>query len=226
MNKWLFSVGLSVVLLAGCVSSGPKTQYFSLFSMVPDKAPSQAPTSPLISLGVGPVSLPEFMENPAVVSTTASQQVRVSGYYAWAGELKSSIARVVAANLSTVLQTDNVWQFPWDARARPSYQLRVAFNQFNGERGGDVKLVANWLLIDTRENTSVLVRSSRFSTISADDSIDAYVAALNTLLNQFSQTLAEEVSVFMAGVEDAALPSVEGEALRSVTEPGTSPFVM
>lgn len=217
MNKWLFSVGLSVVFLAGCVSTGPQTQYFSLFAITPEAAPSLAPASAQISLGVGPVSLPEFMENPAVVSTTASQQVRVSGRYAWAGELKDSMARVMAANLSEALQTDNVWQFPWDTRARPSYQLRVVFSEFNGERGGDVKLAANWLLIDTSENSPVLVRSLRLTTTTADEAIDTYVTALNTLLNQFSKTLADEVSVFM---------EVEEEALRSVTEPGTAPFVM
>ncbi|SMF22654.1 hypothetical protein SAMN02745866_01434 [Alteromonadaceae bacterium Bs31] len=192
----LVLLGLLAVLLPslfGCASSGPATQYYSLFPapLNADYARSDKSTS----FGVGPVVLPEYLENSALVSLDSSHQLKLSGYRAWAGDLKSAISRVISTNLASLWQIDGVWSFPWDTRARPDYQIRIVLDKFDGERGGTVSLLARWQIIDQKQHKAIFVSSATLSRQTEDDSVEAYVAALNALLTQLSVRIAEESSI-------------------------------
>lgn len=203
-NQWVRNVigcakkiRLSLVLLgvvcglAACASSGPATRYYSLFSDSSIEPVEHSLGN--ISIGVGPVILPDYIENPSVVSLTSGQQVRVSGYHAWAGNLKESMTRVLADDISGALKLDAVWGFPWDNRVRPDYQIRVVVEQFDGVRGGQVHLRAKWTLLNKSADKVLSVGSVSLFEASAGSGIDNYVAALNRLLNRLSLTIAEKL---------------------------------
>lgn len=181
-------------VLAGCASSGPATQYYSLF---PDKNACSNMPAPDIdkatSLGIGPVILPEYLDYPSVVSLTESSQVRVAGYHAWAGNLAEAIDRVMVENVSTCLGMDNVWKFPWDTRTRPNHQVRVVLEEFSGIRGGEVTMVAKWTLLDKRGENLIAMGKESFTVNTSDARIDTYVQALNQLLNQTSEAIAQKI---------------------------------
>jgi len=187
---------LAILLLAGCVSSGPATRYYSLFS--PDFTGVKHVVDTDIALGVGPFVLPEFLDNPSVVSLTSGQRVRVSGYDAWAGDLSESMTRVVAADLGKRLSVKSAWSFPWDNRVRPSYQIRIVFEEFAGVRGGNVSLRARWTLLnrdaDTLIHTGLFADQKRLSS----DSVEDYVAVLNGLLVALSISIAETLPQHLA----------------------------
>ena len=184
----------AAVTLTACSSSGPKTRFYSLF------AESHAVQSTLndenkdISYGIGPVSLPEFLDNPAIVSLTQSNQVRVSGSSAWAGDLDSAIVRVLADNISAKTNLESVWAFPWDSRARPKYQVRIAIEDFSGQLGGEVNLKAKWTMIDQEQSEVVKVGKEVFSVQTESESFDDYVAGLNKLINMFASSLAVKLN--------------------------------
>lgn len=187
---------LAVVLaLGGCVSSGPSTEYYTLF---PAKGLWAAESTLLgdrnISIGIGPVVLPEFLDNPALVSLTDGQQVRVSAYQAWAGDLKTGITRVLTANLSALWDEDQVWSFPWDSRTRPDYQVRIVFEDFSGVRGDMVYLKASWVLLETGKGGEFRVETAEFDAPTASASTGDYVKALNGLLEQLSIAVAVSVA--------------------------------
>jgi len=188
-----FVVAAVSLFLWSCASSGPQTSYYSLFPSSSDH-PQTSLQDKTLSFGVGPIVLPEYMDNPAVVSLNTSQQIRVSGYHAWGGDLKASMSRVLASNLSRAWQLDNVWSFPWDSRARPHYQLRLVFEKFAGERGGNIELQAKWQLYNQKQKRVVKIGTVSLSHTLVDDSVDTYVAGLNALLNQFSIVLSKELS--------------------------------
>ncbi len=179
--------------LASCASSGPATRFYSLFA---DSSIEPVEHSlGKISIGVGPVILPDYIENPSVVSLTSSQQVRVSGYHAWAGNLKESMTRVLADDISGALNLDAVWGFPWDNRVRPDYQIRVVIEQFDGVRGGQVNLRAKWTLLNKSADKVLSVGSVSLSEASVGRGIDNYVATLNRLLNRLSLSIVEKLTV-------------------------------
>ncbi len=183
---------LGVLLLSACISGGPATKYYTLFA---DKnIQPLVPGIPAnISLGIGPIVLPDYLENPSIVTVSDSQRVIVSGYNVWAGDLKEGVSRVITDNLSSYYSSSNIWSFPWDVRTRPQYQVRVEFLDLSGVRGKELRLKAKWSLIDHEADTLLAIGQSSFSEQMGGTSYDAYVAALNQTLHRMSQTLADEV---------------------------------
>lgn len=177
-------------MLSGCVSSGPQTQFFSLF-------PSQSVTPVAdykdISIGIGPIVLPEYAERSGVVSFDRGNQIRVAGYHAWAGSLNENIARVVAADVGLALRADDVQAFPWDTRARPKHQVRIVLEQFGGVRGESVSLVARWNQLSNSEELAAKSGVVRLSVPLQSTSIEAYIAGLNELVNALAVALAGQL---------------------------------
>lgn len=191
MNSKLLSLSLMVALLFGCSSSGPATTYYGLFA---DKSLEGEFENCGSSVGVGPVVLPGYLKNPAIVSRSSGQQIRVSGYHAWAEPLDDAIARVLANNVSA-LCNNHSQGFPWDSRARPELQVRVHIHQLDGVRGQDLNLDAS-IQIFKQGKKAALVESAqvKLSQSSASSDFGDYTQAINALLTQLSQSIAMELS--------------------------------
>lgn len=188
----LLLVSLSI-LLSACVGKGPKTQYYGLFaSSNPSIIASNTDTHK--SIGIGPVILPDYLDNPAIVTRTSTQQIRVSGYNAWAGDITNQMIRVITDNLSNTLQNDAVWGFPWDTRSRPEYQVRIVVEEFSGILGQDITMRFKWSVLNTKTQELISVNRDELVVASVDSSYNSYVKALNTALNDWSQMLAKELS--------------------------------
>lgn len=188
---------LLAAICVACVSSGPATQYFSLFAIKQAATQGSELADKSLSFGIGPITLPEYMDNPNIVSLSDRQQVRVSGQYAWAGDLKRAMGRVIADNLSQYWLLDKVSAFPWDNRVRPDYQVHLVFDEFGGQRGGEVRLRVFWRLLNQRGDRVYLAKRAAMSAVTADTTAEAYVAALNDLLNQLSNAVALNVNEFL-----------------------------
>lgn len=192
-NKVLPVLAISaLVTLSACTSNGPATSFYSLFS---DRSVEPIThTMGSVSIGLGPVVLPDYLDNPAIVSLTEGHKVRVSGYHAWAGSLKESMTRVLADDISAALKLDTVWGFPWDNRVRPDYQLRIVVEQFDGVRGAELSLRAKWTLLNKSADKILAVGSVALSEQANGRGVNAYVAGLNRLLNRMSISIVEELS--------------------------------
>ena len=180
-------VGVLALLCISCGSSGPATKYFTLYSVQAD-AMSEAPALP--SLGIGPVRLPGYLDNSALVSRSGGAQLLVSGYNAWAEPLDGAIARVLSENLAQRLALDEVWAFPWDTRNRPRWQLQPSFTQFDGRRGDKITLIMNWVLIDTQSQEALKRGKIRIEESLASDTYEDYVGAMNSALARSGENLA------------------------------------
>ncbi len=181
-----------LVAINGCASSGPATRFYSLFAER-DVTPVEHQLGN-VSIGIGPIVLPDYLDNPAVVSVTDSQRVRIAGYHAWAGSLKESMIRVLADNVSQSLSLDGVWGFPWDNRTRPDYQVRIVIEQFDGVRGGEVQLRAKWTVLNKKADKVLRLGAVSLSETTSSDGVDGYVTTLNRLLNGLSGSISESLN--------------------------------
>jgi len=185
-------VAFACVMVVSCVSSGPATRYYSLFADTTLQRFTLNDKN--VSMGIGPIVIPEYLDNPSVVTLTGSQRIRVAGYDAWAGNIKEAITRVLAHNISTSLAVDDIWAFPWDNRVRPGYQLRVVFEEFGGTPGGYVRLSAKWTLLNQAADSVLLLGSTSLDERTESSDMNSYVTALNRLLNRFSVAVSQDVA--------------------------------
>ena len=127
---------LAILLLAGC-AVGSKSFY-----VLTADGPAPAGGGP--GIGVGPVSLAEYIDRPNLVIAESANQLAVAEDHRWAGDLASSIARVTAANLGRQLNTGNVRSWPWQGDEGLRYQVMLDIRQFHGGADGYAVIEAGW----------------------------------------------------------------------------------
>lgn len=130
-----------VVLLAAC-GSPPKERYYTLTAAA--SAPAPAAAASATSIAVGPVTVPETVDQPQFVVQVAANQVTLYEFHRWASPLKGEIARVIAANLAQELGTTRVWTYAQAVLPNPDYQVLVDVQRFDSALGDAVTIDALW----------------------------------------------------------------------------------
>jgi len=184
------ALACSVLLggLAGCAAQ-PPTHYYDLTPVVTSGQPLLKQS---LTLGVGPVTMPDVLDRPGVVTRLQGTNVNVANFHIWAGELKPAFTRVLAASVAGATQLDQVWPSPWDNRFRPEYQVRVFVDRFSGELNGAVELNLSWTLLADFGQEVILTRRYQAQRQSPGN-YAGYVETLNLLVADFATELSTQL---------------------------------
>ena len=146
------------------------------------------------ALGVRPVVLPEYLDRSEIVSYSGPNQLDADGDNRWAERLPANITRVLAKNLSVLLNSDRVRILPARDVERFDCEIAVDIDQFERTITGDSVLDARWAILDGISE-HVLVRQRTRRTVHVDDDrYPALVAAMNSNLAALSRDIASAVS--------------------------------
>jgi len=194
MNKLIaLSVILCAVLLTSCAAQ-PPTYFYDLTSQA---TATENKVDEKVTLGVGPITLPQLLDRPGIVSRYHETGVNVASYHIWAGELEPTFTRVLTDSIATNLQHQTVWASPWDNRFRPEYQLRVFVDRFSGEINGQSQLSLSWSLLG--EYGQQVISTHRYrASVESGKGYQGYVDALNQLLAGFGDEVAEMLTEALA----------------------------
>lgn len=139
--KFLLTTAFLMLMLNGC--SSPNTTYYTLNA---DPIPPALAGTKNIRVMVGPVSLPEMVDQPQMVILGSDNQVQVYEYDRWAGSLKSDIGRVIASNLAKDIGSSNVWNFAQSTQTNFDYQVLVDVQNLQSKRGDSVLVDVLWTI--------------------------------------------------------------------------------
>lgn len=182
---------ITMILLAftGCATTPPPT-FFQL------EEPANVQLSGIergIAVGVGPLNLPAYLDRPHVVTRATDHQLELSEFNRWAEPLKDSMLRVIAVNLSNQLESTRVFVLP---RRRPvvpiEFKVEINVARFDGKLGGEVLLVARWILLG-KEDQLIKTKVSILKEQSAGAGYDSLITAQNTVLRMLSSEIAESI---------------------------------
>ena len=174
-----------VTLLLGACGSSPREHYYTLSAAA--TAPADGASAP--SIAVGPVTVPEVIDQAAMVVQVSANQVEIQEYRRWASPLKSEIARVIAANLAHELGTTRVWSYTQAALAKPDYQVIVDVQRFDSVVGDAVTIDVLWAIRRAAGGDPKAGRSSVHEPASGTG-YDALVAAHSRALARVSREIA------------------------------------
>jgi len=185
---------VAALATAGCIRIGggpsPATLHYVLSPVVEapsNEAPSRA--GPLV-IGVGPVTLPAYLERPQIVSRPAPDRLEVTEFAQWGEPLRNGVARVVAANLARLLPDSRVITFPWRSTEDVAYQVVLDVGQMDGPAGGRIALDARWRVLD-RSGSEVATHVSR---LSEPVGAGTTAAAMSRALGALSHDIAGQLS--------------------------------
>lgn len=180
MNRLL--ILLIASLLASC--SQPNKSFYMLTASGP------VPSGGGVGIGVGPVSLAEYIDRPNLVTQEAPNQLAVAEDHRWAGDLSAGISRVVAANLGRDLKSGNVRTYPWLRDEEIRYQVTLDVRQLHSESDGFAVIEAGWRVYSLPERTLKASKTFTDREPLETDGYNASVAAQSRLIGRLSDTIA------------------------------------
>lgn len=190
------------VLLPACGTSQP-TKYYLLSPSEPDTVPAGSRRE--LVIGVGPVSLPSYLNRREMVSRTGSNELDVAAFHQWAEPLQESLIRVVSEDLGRRLGTENVIQLPVKRSIRSAlpidYQVVIGVERFEKMPNGEAVLDARWIILG-HDKSVLLLRRSEYKQMPAADTYAAQAAAQSRLLSQ----LGEEIAAAIEGLGEKNQP--------------------
>ncbi len=194
--KIIWLISFAALLLTGCRSSVPPVEFYTLnaISQTKSDANTVAANQP-VSVGIGPVAIPEVLDRPQIVIRTGPNKLRIDEFHRWAGRLDEDFARVLAENISLLLDTDQVAVYPWDVSFDPQYQVTLNILRFEGRWGKNVLLEVLWKVIDPQKQTALRVQKSVIKEPLSDENYEALIAIKSRTVKILSNIISNEIKM-------------------------------
>ena len=189
----LVILGVFATILAGCASS--PSQFYQLHAS-PERTPvaRDPSTGHEITLAIGPVHIPEYLERPQMVTRAGDNELKLSEFHRWAGSLETDVTRVLTEDISDLLPAGQFSVTRWvpylESQRSTSCRVEVFVERFEGSLGDSVVLSAPWVVFGQRSNV-LLKRESVTRESVSGDSYDALAAAMSRALGKLSQDIAD-----------------------------------
>lgn len=165
-----------LLVLAGCFKlsrESPRLQLYALggasgastgASTATSSGTPPTPARAGLALGLRRMDLASYLSVPEIVVRRGANQLVVSEFHRWGGDLDEGINRAVAAHLAGLPPVQAVDVAPWQARARHDYLVQLHVSRFEGiadsaATEGRIHVLAGWDIIRPL-NGLVLVRGS------------------------------------------------------------------
>jgi uncharacterized lipoprotein YmbA len=178
-------------ILTGCAGTSPTSRFYILDSSGDRKDASASTLDGDLAVGVGPISIPGYLDRPQIVIRDDTNQLTLSEFDRWAGSLRENIVNVITDDLSWLLQSDRVVSYPWSGGLSLDYQVEVEVTRFEASRAGDARLQARWLIRALKEGKVIKIDVTNLSESTGDGSYGSVVAAQSRLLQALSREIAD-----------------------------------
>jgi hypothetical protein len=115
----------------------------------PEPRPAPAPAAAASSgarrtFGLGPVTLPPYLDRPEVVLRASPERVSVSSLDRWAAPLPELFRRALAEELRARLPAWQLVEWPWPRTPPPDLAVAVDVLRFEADTAGSAWLEARW----------------------------------------------------------------------------------
>lgn len=175
--------------LCACAAS-PPVRYFQLSAMDLDPA---ADSGGALLVAFGPLTLPDYLDRPQIVTRGAGASTRVDELNRWAEPLEDAVPRIVAANVDALLEDTVVLPFT-TLGVSWSYRLFGSITRFDADRNGEVMLLVQWGATGTDGRVALPIRTGRYLAKLGPEPDPASAAeAMTGLLADFSKDVAAAI---------------------------------
>ncbi len=192
---WLILLGSA---LASCgVGPSEPGRYYVLSSLPDLVEQASAPKGgKRLTIGVGPVLLPAHLDRTQIVTLASRHRLDINDLDQWAEPLKDGFTRVLVQNLSSLLATDHIFQFPWRRPVTVDFQVNLQVAQFDTNAQGQSTLSTRWNIFKGDGRELLYSQKSNFTYRSSSQEIESVVVAMSGNLMQLSREIAASISAF------------------------------
>jgi uncharacterized lipoprotein YmbA len=195
MFKAIICIGLLASFAWGCSGTPNRSNYYLLSAVQNDDAGDiMGPNEDGVILGIGPVTLPEYVNRFQVITRTSRNEITFSEFERWAEPLKINFIRTFSENLAYLIKTDDIFIYPWLQGTAVEYIVTADVIQFDARLGDSAVLDVRWSLLRGNDREMLVNEKKRFATAVPSSDYAALVAALSASLNEFSREVATAIA--------------------------------
>ena len=187
------ATGLSLTGCFGFLKPAKSTARHFVLTSLP-AAESTAKPRGSAAVGMGPVKLAAYLFNTSFAVRNGTNEIVYLPSALWAERLDTGLQRVLAANLATLLPTDQIRLSAWQS-AEVSAEVYVAIEQFDVDARGRGVLAAWWRILSPGGEKTLKAGESRLTRQGPPPDADpsGAVATLSELAAELSRQLAQAV---------------------------------
>ncbi len=187
----LLATVLALLAPAGCLSlgGGSSSTSFYLLTSLASSDPEALESGGGPSIGLGPLAIPAYLDRPQIATRGDANRLELAEFHRWGEPLRDNLGRVLAENLSLLLQTDRVYLYPWRGSASIDYQIRVDVESFAAGPDPGVHLRCRWTLADAAGHAL----ETRLSRIDVPTALGDY-GAIAEAMSRSAEALARELA--------------------------------
>jgi uncharacterized lipoprotein YmbA len=191
----VITMGAVLMFTLGCART-KSAKFYTLNSLDVSHTESRSEeTQPGVALGIGPISFPDYLDRPQIITRDSRNALTFAEFHRWAGNLREDFSRILAENLSILLATDRIALFPWQSSTPIDYRVTANVIRFEGKIGGDVTLKVRWSILGGAGKKVLVMKTSNFIAPVKGTNYEALVAVQSRALAEFSREIAETINI-------------------------------
>lgn len=164
------------------------TRFYVLAATAPDHPP--APGS--LVVGLGPITMPGYLQHPMLVTRPDATQLRYADFDRWAEPLPTLFGRALGQDLSALLGA-RIAPHPWYRGTPLDVVVRVDVASFESDAAGDARLTACWTVHGSPARSASRDECSSIVEVVDERDTQARVAALSRAVEELAQRLASAI---------------------------------
>ena len=194
MSRLGTTLALTLCALTGCSILAPQpdpSRFYVLTASV--DAPNTPAAADSLTIGVGPIRLPDYLDRSQIVTRVAPNQVVFSDIDRWAEPLGRTFARVLSEDLARLLNTDTIVSLPVFVPVSLQYEVPIEVLRFESDDKGVVELWARWAIRNPQDKKLLHASESRITESAAGTETQAVVAAQSRAIGKLGEEIAGAV---------------------------------
>ncbi|OOZ41951.1 hypothetical protein BOW53_01930 [Solemya pervernicosa gill symbiont] len=185
-------LGLLLAALVGCGGSTLPHRYY-VINAAPAEAASEVVNKQRV-LQVGSLRLPQYLDRPQLVTRHSGNRLAMAEHHQWGGNLRKDMIRVLAKNLSIMLETPHLYIAPQQPSGRLDVRIDVEVMSFEREADGQVAITAQWRLI-SGDGSEIETRftSHKSPVLLSEEDYEGTVAQMSRVFSAMSREIANAI---------------------------------
>ena len=192
-------IGALVMSVAGCsymakaiLAPQKDISKFYLLTPTADTAAatgSTQSTSGNFTLGLGPITLPKYLDRPEIVTRMAPNRLELSKEDRWGESIQNGFTRAMERDLAAQAGAAIV-VFPWYSTVHIDMQVQVDVYRFEADAQGTATLSAKWTILDSTGKNILYTVESHLTQPSKPGDMTEAAAALSRTIGDLSGQIA------------------------------------
>jgi len=202
---------IAAITISGCTVLAPQPDRAKYFVLAPIPASgggaayANGAAGKSITIGVGPVTIPRYLERPEVVTRVSETELSVSDTERWAEPLETGVSSTLRRDLADRLAGAQIISFPWSRKQPIDYRVKVNFHGLECTAAGNAVVDATWTIQRESDGATIQSGSTAFSAPAGKDERSAS-AALSRGIAQVGTDISHALGT-LAATHTAARPS-------------------